>query len=61
MEAGETASVPLVALEPVQPPDAVHVVAFVLDQLSVELPPGAIDTGFAASATVGVLGGSTIK
>jgi len=50
---GDTESVPLVASAPVQPPEAVHAVAFVLDQVRVELPPAAIDAGLAPSVTVG--------
>jgi hypothetical protein len=51
---GDTESVPLIACAPVQPPDAVHDVALVLDQVSVELLPGVIDVGLALSATVGI-------
>jgi len=50
---GETPSVPLVPSAPVQPPLAVHEVALVLDQVSVELAPEAIVVGFAVSVTVG--------
>jgi hypothetical protein len=50
---GETSSVPLIACAPVQPPEAVQVVALVLDQVSVELPPVVIDVGLELSATVG--------
>ena len=50
---GETPSVPLVASVPVQPPEAVHEVALVLDQVSVELAPKAIVVGFAVSVTAG--------
>jgi hypothetical protein len=45
-------SLPEVALAPDQPPEAVHDVAFVEDQVSVEVPPLATDVGFAASETV---------
>ena len=52
--------VPAVALLPAQPPDAVHDVAFVLDHVSIELPPAVIDAGLAPSdsvaAGVGVVG-----
>ena len=41
------------ALEPDQAPDAVHEVAFVLDQLRVELLPLAMELGLAARLTVG--------
>ena len=44
---------PLVALVPDQPPEAVHEVAFVVDQLKVELPPLATVLGLAARLTVG--------
>jgi hypothetical protein len=44
------ARVPLV---PAQPPLAVQEVAFVLDQVSVELPPESIIVGLADSVTVG--------
>ena len=49
---GETPSVPLVASAPVQPPDAVHEVASVLDQVSVELPPEGIVVGLALKVAV---------
>jgi hypothetical protein len=45
--------VPLVALEPDQAPEAVHEVAFVVDQLRVELLPLAMELGLAARLTVG--------
>jgi hypothetical protein len=44
--------VPLVAFVPLQPPEAVHDVAFVELHVSVELPPFAIDAGFAVSVAV---------
>jgi len=44
---------PLVALPPDQPPDAVHAVAFVVDQLKVELLPLTVELGLAARLTVG--------
>ena len=44
---------PLVALEPDQAPEAVQEVAFVLDQLNVELLPLAMELGLAARVTVG--------
>ena len=43
---------PLVALEPDQPPEAVQEVAFVVDQLKVELPPLAMEPGLAASSSL---------
>jgi len=51
---GETASVPLVALVPVQPPVAVHDVALVEDHVSLELPPAVMPVGLADRLTVGV-------
>ena len=53
MLVGETASVPLVAALPVQPPEAVHEVALVLDQARVELLPEVIEVGLAFKVTVG--------
>jgi hypothetical protein len=50
---GETTSVPLGASLPVQPPVAVHAVALVLDQVSVDVPPAVIEVGLALSVTVG--------
>ena len=44
---------PLVPLLPLQLPDAVHAVALVELHVSVELPPFAIEVGFAVSVTVG--------
>ena len=44
---------PLVALAPDQPPEAVQEVAFVVDQLKVELLPLAMELGLAARLTVG--------
>jgi hypothetical protein len=46
--------VPLVVLLPLQPPEAVQVVAFVLDQLSVELLPAVMLEGLAERLTVGL-------
>ena len=43
---------PLVALEPDQAPEAVHEVAFVVDQLRVELLPLAMELGLTARLTV---------
>jgi hypothetical protein len=45
---------PLVALLPDQPPEAVQAVALVEDQAKVELPPLATLVGLAVSETVGV-------
>ena len=44
---------PLSALLPLHAPDAVQVVAFVADQVSVELVPLATELGAALSKTVG--------
>jgi hypothetical protein len=44
---------PLVARVPDQPPDAVHAVALVEDQVNVELSPLATPVGLALSETVG--------
>ena len=53
-------SLPEVALVPDQAPEAVHELALVEDQVSVENAPFATDDGFAASDTVGVGGGDTV-
>ena len=50
--------VPLVALAPLQAPEAVHEVALVELHVSVELPPPATEVGFAANVTVGA--GTTV-
>jgi hypothetical protein len=50
---GDTDCVPLVVCDPLQPPLAVHPLAFVLDQVSVELAPNVIELGLAVSVTVG--------
>jgi hypothetical protein len=50
---GETTKLPLTACVPVQPPLAVHEAAFTVDQLSVVLPPLAIDRAAAVNVTVG--------
>jgi hypothetical protein len=44
---------PLSALLPLQPPDAVQAVAFVADQVSVELFPLVTELGAVLSRTVG--------
>lgn len=44
---------PLVALLPDHAPEAVQLVAFVLFQLNVELPPLVTEAGFAANVSVG--------
>jgi hypothetical protein len=43
---------PLIALLPDQPPEAVHEVAWLDDQVSVELPPAVIVLGFTLKLTV---------
>ena len=50
--------VPLVLFVPLQPPEAVHDVAFVELHVSVEAAPLAIEVGFAVSVTVGA--GTTV-
>jgi hypothetical protein len=45
--------VPLVATEPLQPPDALHAVAFAEDQVRVDMPPLATVVGEADNVTVG--------
>jgi hypothetical protein len=50
-------TLPLVALVPLQPPDAVHEVALVVLQVSVEVPPLAILARLALKVTVGDGGG----
>jgi hypothetical protein len=50
---GDTARVPLVAFVPVQPPAAVHEVALVEDQVTVEIWPEVMLVGVAEKATVG--------
>jgi len=50
---GDTARVPLVAFVPVQPPAAVHEVALVEDQVTVEILPEVMLVGLAENATVG--------
>src|SRR4029077_7138808 len=50
---GDTARVPLVAFVPVQPPAAVHEVALVDDQVTIEIWPEVMLVGLAENATVG--------
>jgi hypothetical protein len=50
--------VPLVALLPLQAPEAVHEVALVELHVSVEEPPPAMEVGFAVNVTVGA--GTTV-
>jgi hypothetical protein len=49
---GLTLFVPLVASVPVQPPLAVQEVAFVLDQVNIELLPDAMVVGFATKLAI---------
>jgi hypothetical protein len=51
---------PLVAREPVQPPEAAHEVALVEVQVKVELPPRATLLGPALKETAGVVGTVTV-
>ena len=53
MLVGDAARVPLVGFVPVQPPAAVHEVALVEDQVTIEILPGFILVGLAEIATVG--------
>jgi hypothetical protein len=53
-------AVPLVALEPAQPPEAVHEVALVEDHVSVEAPPLATLVGLALKVTVGAEAAVTV-
>ena len=50
--------VPLVALAPLQPPEAVQEAALVELHVSVDVPPLAIEVGFAVNVTVGA--GTTV-
>ena len=53
MLVGDAAKVPLVALAPLHPPEAVHEVALVEDQVTVELLPDVMLAGLAEIVTVG--------
>jgi hypothetical protein len=55
---GAVLCTPLVALIPLQFPEAVHEIAFVELQVNVEAPPSATEVGFAVSVTVGI--GATV-
>lgn len=55
-DSGPNVSLPDVAFEPLQLPLATHPVALVDDQLSVVVPPAAIEFGDALSVTVGAGG-----
>jgi len=52
-------ALPLVGLPPDHPPEALQLVAFVEDQLSVADPPLLIVVGFALRFTVGLGGAET--
>jgi hypothetical protein len=54
---GDTARVPLVAFVPAQLPEAVHDVALVEDQVTIETLPAVMLVGLAEIATVGGGGG----
>ncbi|MBS0375268.1 MAG: hypothetical protein JSR73_11860 [Proteobacteria bacterium] len=53
-------NVPLVAFVPLQPPEAVQLVALVELQVSTDVWPLAIEVGFAESAAVGAGGAPTV-
>ena len=53
MLVSDAARVPLVGFVPLHPPEAVHEVALVEDQVTVELPPDVMLVGFAEIVTVG--------
>ena len=53
MLVGDTVRVPLVAFAPVHPPEAVHEVALVEDQVTVETLPEVMLVGLAEIDTVG--------
>jgi len=53
-------ALPLIDLLPDQPPEAVQLVAFVEDQLSVADPPLLMLVGFALKLTVGLAGAETL-
>ena len=48
-------NVPLVAFVPLQPPEAVHEVAFVELHVNVEVPPLATTVGFATNVAIGTM------
>jgi hypothetical protein len=57
--AGDTARKPAGAFVPVQPPEAVHEIALVEDQVTIEILPAVMLVGLAENATVGVPQNST--
>jgi hypothetical protein len=58
---GVTDSLPLLGSEPDHAPLAVHVVAFVEDQVSMLLPPSVMDVGSKEMLTVGAGAGVTVR
>ena len=56
MLVGDAVRVPLVAFVPVQPPEAVHEVALVEDQVTIETLPEVMLVGLAENDTVGGTG-----
>jgi hypothetical protein len=50
---GDTVRVPLVAFVPLHPPEAVHEVALVEDQVTVEILPDVMLVGLAEIVTLG--------
>ena len=56
---GPTVCVPRVAFAPDHAPDATHELALVADQVSVDVPPAAMDVGLAVSEVTGADGGVT--
>ena len=61
MLVGDTARVPLVAFVPVQPPPALHEVALVADQVTLEILPELMLVGLAENATVGSAAGGGLE
>jgi hypothetical protein len=57
---GDTTKVPVVACAPVHPPEAVHEVALVDDQLKIELPPAGMLLAVSDKVTVGVGTAATV-
>ena len=57
---GDTVRVPLVAFVPVQPPEAVHEVASIEDQITSETLPDVMLVGLAENATVGAGVGQSV-
>ena len=60
MLVGDATRVPLIALVPLHPPEAVHAVASVEDQVTVEILPDVMLVGLAEIVTVGGGGGAGI-